>query len=55
MRIARADLQALVEWVANMMELNPVAVSCKLSHRPATIRGKWLWPDKAMLEAVARL
>jgi len=32
-----------------------LAVSCDLCHRPATIREKWLWPEKAMLEIVGRL
>ena len=55
LRIARQDLEAWVVQVPNVMELDPIAVSCKLSDRPATIRGKWIWPKKAMLEAVARI
>lgn len=32
-----------------------LAVSCDLCHRPTSVYGKWLWPDKAMLEWVGRL
>jgi len=55
LRIAREGLEAWVMQVSNVMELDPITVSCKLSHRPATIYGKLVWPGKAMLEAVARL
>jgi hypothetical protein len=55
MRVAKQDLEASLYRVPHVMELDPVAVSCKLSHRPATIYGKWVWPDKAMLELVAGL
>jgi hypothetical protein len=44
-----------VEWLARqtpVIDLDPLAVSCELSHRPTTIRGKSLWPDLVMLEAV---
>jgi hypothetical protein len=55
LRVAKQDLEALLYDVPNVRALDPVAVSCKLSHRPATIYGKWVWPDKAMLELVAGL
>jgi hypothetical protein len=55
LRVAREDLQAFVVRVPNVLDLDPVAVSSELSHRPATIRGKWIWPDRAMLEVVGRL
>jgi len=38
-----------------VMDLDPLAISCRLTHRPTTIHGKSLWPDLAMLDAVARL
>ena len=41
--------------VPNVMSLDPVEVSCQLSHKPATSRGKSLWPSQAMLETVARI
>jgi len=37
------------------MALDPLAMSCRLSDRPATVYRKWVWPEKAMLEAVARI
>jgi hypothetical protein len=55
LRVARLDLEAWLYDVPNVMDLDPLAVSCRLSHRPATVFGKGLWPQKAMLEAVARL
>ena len=36
-------------------ELDPLVVSCELNERPATVHGKLVWPEKAMLEAVAAL
>lgn len=47
-----------LEWMAGqtrVTDLDPLAVSCELSHRPTTIHGKSLWPDLVMLEAVAQL
>ncbi|OGT90189.1 MAG: hypothetical protein A2286_06530 [Gammaproteobacteria bacterium RIFOXYA12_FULL_61_12] len=55
LRVAKQDLEAWLSGVPNVMDLDPVAVSCELSHRPATIYGKWAWPDRAMLEVVAGL
>jgi len=52
MRVAKQDL---LYDVPNVMELDPLAVSCELSRRPATIYGKWVWPEKAMLALVAGL
>jgi hypothetical protein len=37
------------------MDLDTLAMSCRLSERPATVYGKVLWPQKLMLEAVAAL
>jgi hypothetical protein len=55
LRVAKQDLEAWLYRVPNVMELDPLTVSCKLNERPATVYGKWVWPGKAMLEAVARL
>ncbi|AOU96804.1 hypothetical protein BI364_01200 [Acidihalobacter yilgarnensis] len=55
LRIARQDLEAWVYGVPNVMDLDPVALSCRLNERPTTIRGQWLWPRKVMLEAVTAL
>ena len=55
LRVARQDLESSVLRVPNVMDIEPIAMSCELSDRPATIYGKWLWPQKAMLEMVASL
>lgn len=55
LRVAKQELEAFAYQAPNVMDLDPLAVSCKISHRPASVYGKWLWPDQAMLEAVARL
>ena len=55
LRIAKLDLEAWLYGVPNVMDLDPLAMSCRLNERPATIYGKWVRPKKAMLEAVARL
>ena len=55
LRVVKQDLEAWLYNVPNVMELDPLAVSCDLCHRPTSVYGKWLWPDKAMLEWVGRL
>lgn len=40
---------------AELMDLDPLKVSCWLNERPTTVYGKFLWPEKAMLDAVAAL
>jgi hypothetical protein len=55
LRVAKQDLEAWLHRVPNVMDLDPLKMSCWLNERPSTIYGKWVWPEKAMLEAVARL
>ena len=55
LRIAQQDLEGRLYEIPNVMDLDPVAMSCRLNERPATVYGKVVWPAKAMLEAVARL
>lgn len=55
LRVAKLDLEAWLYDVPNVMDLDPLAVSCDLCQRPTSVYGKWLWPDKAMLEMVAAL
>lgn len=54
-RVAKEDLGAWVERVPNVMALDPVAASRWLNARPATVRGKWVWPERAIRDAVAAL
>ena len=53
MRVAWQEVEAWAMQAANVMGLDPVAVSCTLNGRPATVHGRLVWPDKAMLETVA--
>lgn len=53
LRVAKQDLEAWLYRVPNVMDLDPLAMSCHLNERPATVYGKCVWPEKAMLEAVA--
>lgn len=55
LRVAKQDLEAWLYRVPNVMDLDPLKVSCWLNERPTTVYGKCLWPEKAMLEAVAGL
>jgi hypothetical protein len=55
LRVAKLDLEASLYRVPNVMELDPLAVSCRLNERPATVHGKLVWPDRAMRKAVAGL
>lgn len=55
LRVAKQDLEAWVYQVPNVMDLDPLAMSCRLNERPATVYGKLVWPDRTMLEVVARL
>lgn len=55
LRVAKQDLEAWIYQVNNVMELDPLKVSCWLNERPTTIYGKVLWPEQAMREAVAEL
>ena len=53
-RVVKIDLEFML-GESSVMQLDPLAVSCKFNRRPATARGRWLWPEKEMRAAVARL
>ena len=55
LRVARQDLEAWAYRVPHVLDLDPLKVSYQLNYRPATVHGKLVWPDKAMLERVAAL
>jgi hypothetical protein len=55
MRIAMQDLETRIYEVPNVMNLDPVAASCRLNERPTTIFKEWLWPNRVMLDAVRTL
>lgn len=55
MRILRQDLDGYLTRVPNVLMLDPVAVAVDLCDRPTTVRGKWIRPDRLLLELVAQL
>jgi len=54
MRIVRQDFDSWLMRVPNVLDLDPLAVSCDLNHRPARVHGKVLWPEQVMQELVTR-
>jgi hypothetical protein len=56
MRVARQDLEAFVWRFPNVLTVDPVETSCRLSRRPASIRGsKFIRPNRLLLEMIAGL
>ena len=56
MRVARQDLEAYVWLFPNVLTVDPVEASCRLSRRPASIRGsKFIRPNRLLLEMIAGL
>lgn len=55
LRIATQDLMPWLYDVPNVMHLDPLAMSARLNHRPASVYGKLIWPDRAMREMVEAL
>lgn len=56
MRVARQDLEAYVWRFPNVLTVDPVEASCRLSRRPASILGsKFIRPNRLLLEMIAGL
>ncbi|MCS6290748.1 MAG: hypothetical protein H8K10_17460 [Nitrospira sp.] len=56
MRVAADDLKyGMLNRIANVMELDPIATSLALNERPCRVKGALVWPQQAMHELVARL
>jgi hypothetical protein len=55
LRVASFDLSCLLRRHDNVMECDPLALSVSLNDRPVTVKGKWSFPDKVMLERIERL
>lgn len=55
MNVVRQDLEVILMGVSNPLELDPVKVALRLNERPAAVKGRWLWPNREMLELVGRL
>ncbi len=54
LRTADIDLSWLIHDV-HVLDCNPLAVSLKLNERPTSVKGKYFWPAKVMLEGIERL
>ena len=46
------DLDGMLYRIVNVMECDPLALSVRMNDRPVTVKGKWLFPDKVMLELI---
>ena len=55
MTVAARDLEPVVYRARNVLELDPVAVSARLSRRPATIHKQWIRPGERLVERVQRV
>ena len=55
MTIARWDLDGMLMRVGNVLDLDPVLASRHLNERPAMAGRVLHWPEREMLERVARL
>ena len=53
MRVIRQDLEGYLNRFPNVMNVDPVATSCHLTRRPASIHGRtFIWPNDLMLDLV---
>ena len=55
MRVVRQDLEAYLWNFPNVLQVDPVEMSVRLTRRPAGIRGKTIWPQDCLLEMLAGL
>ena len=56
MRVAIGDFKyGLLQRSPHVLLLDPLEVSSYLNARPATIRGKWIWPRDAMKTLLSEL
>ena len=53
LRVVKQGLEAWLYQAPNVMDLDPFKMSYCLNVRSATVYGKWVWPEKTMLEADA--
>ncbi|WP_020676167.1 DUF6933 domain-containing protein [Geopsychrobacter electrodiphilus] len=54
LRTANLDLSWLIHDV-HALDCNPLGVSLKLNQRPTTVKGRWIDPEKMMLERIMQL
>ncbi len=53
LRVVKQGLEAWGCQVSKVMDLDPFKMSCCPNVRSATVYGKWVWPEKTMLEVDA--
>jgi hypothetical protein len=52
MRVVRQDLEAWLSRFPNVMSVDPVEISCRLTRRPASIHaGRFIWPNDLLAGA----
>ena len=49
------DLEPYIYDVANVLDLDPIAASARVTQRPATIAGEWIRPNVELLKLVHEL
>ncbi len=54
-RVARQDLEAYLWNFPNVLMMDPVEASRRVTRRPVSVRGKRFWPQDRLLELVAGL
>lgn len=55
LRVARFDAEAWIYQASNVMDIDALALSCRLNERPTMARGVLVWPDRAMRQLVMAL
>jgi len=55
MRVAQQDLDVVVYRAGHVLDVAPATTSAWVTHRPARVRGKSLWPDEELLRLVRGL
>jgi hypothetical protein len=49
------DFDSFLADYTNVLEVDAIIAAHWLNDRPVTARGKWLWPDKSMLDLIGSL
>lgn len=52
---SRSEFDFFLDDYNNILEVDAIIAAQWFNKRPLTARGKWLWPDKSMLELVGSL
>ncbi|GFO56966.1 hypothetical protein GMSM_39730 [Geomonas sp. Red276] len=52
---SRGEFDYFISGYSNILEVDPIMAAKWFNKRPLTARGKWLWPEKDMLELIGSL